>query len=428
MRRAFPSFMPIWDHLVATAPHPDPLPADAGRGRRSSLEERSDHSVRPVATTTGFPLPSLARGEGQGEGSRPQIASASFRLQERADRGAILIVVLWVVLILSLMVGTFAFTMHIEMRLTGYHDQELRAKALAMAGIEFERTLLAQDRLRAGQVNSADGSVRQFSSQNADYYSEPWHNNPDLVDHPLGDGTFTMRVVDEQSKLNANVITPEQWRTLLQLCGVDTETVSAIVDSVGDWIDKDSGLKFNGAEDDYYMGLSGEQNGPYHCKNGPMDRIEELLLVRGMTPEIFYGHQAEDRSDAELTGVAQFLTTLPFIRINVNTASSQVLQCIPGVTTQMAEQLIRYRQGDDGVDGTDDDKPFENASEVANVWSGTMSRNELSRLQRYIDTKSSFFTLYATGTVGKVRKTIVTTLYRADDGSFMTVSWNELTR
>ena len=352
----------------------------------------------------------------------------SFTLRKRAESGAILIVVLWVVLILSLMVGTFAFTMHIEMRLTGYHDQELKAKALAMAGIEFERTLLAQDRLTAGQVNSADGSVRQFSSQNADYYSEPWHNNPDLVDHTLGDGTFTVRVVDEQSKLNANVITPEQWRMLLQLCGLDLETANAIVDSVGDWIDKDSNNKFNGAEDDYYMSLSAEQNGPYHCKNGALDRIEELLLIRGMTPEIFYGHHSEGSTDAEITGVAQFLTTLPFIKVNVNTASSQVLQCIPGVTSQMAEQLIRYRQGDDGVDGTDDDKPFEGVSEVANVWSGTMSRNELTQLQRYIDIRSSFFTIYSTGTVGKVRKTIVTTLYRADDGTFMTVSWNELTR
>ncbi|MCX7825257.1 MAG: general secretion pathway protein GspK, partial [Verrucomicrobiae bacterium] len=286
----------------------------------------------------------------------------------------------------------------------------------------------AQDLLVAGQVNSADGTVRQFSSMNADYYSEPWHNNPDLVDHPLGDGTFTVRVVDEQSRLNANVITPEQWRTLLRLCGVDTETASIIVDSVGDWIDSDSGTKFNGAEDDYYMGLPPEQNGPYHCKNGPMDRIEELLLVRGVTPEIFYGHQSESATDAQVTGIAQFLTTLPFIKVNVNTASSQVLQCIPGVTAQMAEQLIRYRQGDDGVDGTDDDKPFEDPGAVTSVWGGTMTRNELTQLQRYIDIKSSFFTIYSTGTVGNVRKTIVTTLYRADDGSFLTVSWNELTR
>ncbi|MBM3890443.1 MAG: hypothetical protein FJ388_15130, partial [Verrucomicrobia bacterium] len=70
------------DDLPATAPHPGPLPADAGRGRSSSPEERSNRLARSVATTTGFPLPSLARGEGQREGSRPGIATASFRFND----------------------------------------------------------------------------------------------------------------------------------------------------------------------------------------------------------------------------------------------------------------------------------------------------------------------------------------------------------
>ncbi len=261
----------------------------------------------------------------------------SLKIQRDTGRrhGAILIVVLWIVLLLSLMVSTFAFTMHIETRLTSYHDRELKAKALAMAGIEFEKALLAAKVNKAGQINSSDGSVRQFSTSGADYYSEPWHNNPDLTDHAITgnaeDGTFTVQVVDEQSKLNANALTPEQWKTLLRLSGVDTETSNMIVDSIGDWTDKDSSTKLNGAEDEYYMGLTYEQSGPYHCKNASLDRIEELLLIRGMTPDIFYGHSGQSHSDATYTGLAQFLTTAPFIKINVNTASSQALQCLPGV-------------------------------------------------------------------------------------------------
>ncbi|MFA6563953.1 MAG: general secretion pathway protein GspK [Verrucomicrobiia bacterium] len=359
--------------------------------------------------------------------------SSGFKLQQQAGRrhGAILIVVLWVVLLLSLMVSTFAFTMHIETRLTSYHNRELRAKAMAMAGIEFEKALLAAKVNKAGQVNSSDGSVRQFSSTAADYYMEPWRNNPDLIDRAITgnaeDGTFTVQVVDEQSRLNANVITPEQWKTLLRLSGADTETSNMIVDSIGDWIDKDSASKLNGAEDDYYMALSSDQGGPYHCKNASLDRIEELLLIRGMTPDIFYGHQGQSATEATYTGLAQFLTTLPFIKINVNTASSQALQCVPGVTAQLAEQLIRYRQGDDGIDGTDDDKPLQDAGAIANVWSGTMSRNEMRALANYLDVSSSFFTIYSTGAVGNVRRMIVATLFRNTDGSFSTISWNELT-
>ena len=223
-------------------------------------------------------------------------------------------------------------------------------------------------------------------------------------------------------------MTPEQWRVLLTNCGVDSQTTTIIAESVSDWIDDNDTPKLNGAEDDYYMGLPPEQGGPYHCKNHPMDRIEELLLVCGMTPEIFYGHDAQERSDVSVLGVGQFLTTLPFVKINVNTASTQVLQVIPGVTAEMADQLVRQRQGDDGVDGTADDKPFEEVGEIWSVWGGTVSRNSARLMTRYLDVKSSFFTIRSTGTVGNVRKTILTTVFRGDDGSVSVITWNEQAR
>jgi general secretion pathway protein K len=369
---------------------------------------------------------------------------AGNHLQQKDHRGSVLIVVLWIVLVLSLMVTTFATMMHVEMRMAGYHERQLQAKALAIAGIEFEKALLAADlnpssdinaqtqARRQGSSTAASGiggtSAAQSSRQGADYYSEPWHNNPDLVDHELGEGTFTVQVVDEQSKLNVNVLTPEQWRVLLRACGVDSETATVISDSVADWIDKDSLARTNGAEDDYYMGLPPEEGGPYHCKNAALDRIEELLLVRGVTRDIFYGHTAESATDSDLTGIGQFLTALPFAKVNVNTAPPQVLQCIPGVTPDMAEKLVRYRQGDDGIDGTDDDKPFQSVDEIATVWSGMLSRNSFQALRNYLDIKSSFFTIRSIGNVNGVRKTIVTTVFRANDGTISTVAWDEQTR
>jgi general secretion pathway protein K len=361
--------------------------------------------------------------------------SVRFRLRERAaGRGSILIVVLWVVLILSLMVSSFAVTMHVETRLVSFRERELKARELARSGIEFVKSLLAADLNPSTQPfaetdrrtrGTSASTAAETSRQGADYYAEPWHNNPDLVDYELGEGTFAVQVMDEQSRLNVNVMTPEQWRDLLRIAGVDSETATVIASSVGDWTDKDSGVKLNGAEDDYYMSLSPDEGGPYHCKNGPLDRIEELLLIRGMTPEIFYGHQAEGPSDVDIIGIGQFLTTLPFTKINVNTASPHVLQLLPGITADMADRLVRYRQGDDGLDGTEDDKPLQEWGEIMTVWGGTMSRNEIRQLQRYLDVRSSFFTIRSTGTVGSTSKTIVSTVYRADDGTMATVTWDE---
>ena len=52
-----------------------------------------------------------------------------------------------------------------------------------------------------------------------------------------------------------------------------------VADAIVDWLDMDSSPRPYGAEDDYYTALSP----PYHCKNGPLDSLEELLLVRGVT-------------------------------------------------------------------------------------------------------------------------------------------------
>ncbi|MFA6561718.1 MAG: PQQ-binding-like beta-propeller repeat protein [Verrucomicrobiia bacterium] len=75
----------------AAAPHPGPLPADAERGRKPSLGKPSNRSTRSATTATSSPLPSLARGEGQGEGSRPETAKTLFRLSGQSEGYALVL-------------------------------------------------------------------------------------------------------------------------------------------------------------------------------------------------------------------------------------------------------------------------------------------------------------------------------------------------
>jgi type II secretory pathway component PulK len=58
-----------------------------------------------------------------------------------------------------------------------------------------------------------------------------------------------------------------------------------IADSILDWLDEDSDPRPNGSELEYYSVLPT----PYAPKNGPVDSVEELLLVRGVTPELLFG-------------------------------------------------------------------------------------------------------------------------------------------
>jgi general secretion pathway protein K len=107
-----------------------------------------------------------------------------------------------------------------------------------------------------------------------------------------------------------------------------------IVDSLLDWKDADDFYRLHGAESDYYQSLPN----PYKAKNAPFETLEELLLVKGVTPSILYG-------EGKQTGLIQFLTVHGRgNKININAASREVLMALPGMSPDMAEAIITYRQ------------------------------------------------------------------------------------
>jgi len=61
-----------------------------------------------------------------------------------------------------------------------------------------------------------------------------------------------------------------------------------IADAILDWLDEDEDPRPYGAEVDYYSTLPT----PYEPSNGPLQSVEELLLVRGVTPTLLFGADA----------------------------------------------------------------------------------------------------------------------------------------
>jgi type II secretory pathway component PulK len=193
----------------------------------------------------------------------------------RAERGSVLIIVLWVAFGLVTLALYFANGMGLE----------LRAADHRVAGLQAEQAI--------------QGAVRYASQVITNV--EPRETLPDVetyqrADAPVGEAAFwfigrgdtqfhaeqvTFGLVDEASKLNLNTVT----RAMLEeLPRMTSELAAAIVD----WRDANSEATEGGAEDDVYQRL----NPPYRCKNGPFDSVEELRLVRGMTTEILYGEDA----------------------------------------------------------------------------------------------------------------------------------------
>src|SRR5437868_6782286 len=102
------------------------------------------------------------------------------------DRGVAIVIVLWVVMVLSLLISGFAFTMHVETQVASYARKELKAEMLARSGVEVARMQLI---------------VGTLTNSGFDALNQEWATNELLyVDHELGDGVFNVKVTDEESK------------------------------------------------------------------------------------------------------------------------------------------------------------------------------------------------------------------------------------
>jgi general secretion pathway protein K len=128
-----------------------------------------------------------------------------------------------------------------------------------------------------------------------------------------------------------------------------------IIDCLKDWMDKnddDAITGLNGAESDYYQGL----DPPYKARNGPMRDVSELLLVKGVTPDIYFG---TDKSP----GIAPYVTTYGAVvsgsgesatlqypgKINISTAPLAVLKALlPPENADLAQALADFREAKDG--------------------------------------------------------------------------------
>ncbi|MDH5202043.1 MAG: general secretion pathway protein GspK [Nitrospirota bacterium] len=234
-----------------------------------------------------------------------------------SERGIALLLVLWVLTVLMVIVFSFSYMTRTESHATLAFKEGIGKKFLAEAGME--RGIM--ELFYRNQFFSVEGS-------------EVWKIDGTPYTVQLGDGYSTIRIMDEAGHVNINSVSDIILKNLLLNLGVQEEEADTIVDSIMDWKDPDDLHRLHGAESDYYMSLPT----PYKAKNANFDTLEELLLVKGVTPEILYG-------SGEKKGIIDFLTVnSTSSQINVNAATKDVLMTIPGMTPEIADGIIIFRQ------------------------------------------------------------------------------------
>ncbi len=180
---------------------------------------------------------------------------------------------------------------------------------------------------------------------------------------------------DDSSKARSKTQSRPQQREKKENTGGGSNTGSGdvgqadmIVDAILDWMDYGDGdeMRTDGAENDYYMSLEN----PFPCKNGPLDSIEELLMLRGMTIDLYYGNEEDG-----LLPLNEYLTVHGdwLGRVNVNTASIEVLEAVlageggMGGGPEMAQEIHDLAQ----------EQPFQDPSELSQYTGTSMGAGNL---------------------------------------------------
>ena len=265
------------------------------------------------------------------------------------QRGIALMAVLWVLVLLIALATEFAFSMKMEVNTTRNYKEDTESYYLSKAGLNMAMAELFKEArfhsihpehgwiignvLTASIANKSTSSPGQEDPDTEESQGQDGLGEEETVqdfdivnrtDIKLENGSITYTIRDENGKISINSASKNTLDKLLQFSGVEDKIErSTISDSILDWIDTDKNHRLNGAEDDYYR----TQNPPYYAKNGPIETIDELLKIRGMTEEILYGSEESDDEDKK-TGIANHLTIYKISTVNPNTASEEVLNIL----------------------------------------------------------------------------------------------------
>ncbi len=234
----------------------------------------------------------------------------------RPSRGAAIVLAM----LLAALAAAVAATVFADQRrwseAVHHRRDQVQAQALAMAGIQWARQVIAND----------------TRSSTVDHLGEIWAIP--LPAMPLENGSIRGAIVDAQSRLNVNAL-----GATAAAATVDTARIArlfqargenvGLLDAIADWIDADGDARRNGAEDTYYGSLSV----PALSADAPVVRLAELGAVRGVDP-------------VRLAALGPFLGALPSAPVNVNTAPAEVLAAlVEGLDNTSLAELVRSRAG-----------------------------------------------------------------------------------
>ena len=242
------------------------------------------------------------------------------------DSGFALILTILIISLIVAITLQFNTSMRSDMYDAASMKEGIELTCIAKSGFSYACAVLSQDDPAVDSLHEDWADQKLLSSNSATMFEN---------------GRFEVRIIDYSGKIPINsLVEGEKYEALLtrflslEVFGLGSEDVGNLVDAIKDWVDPDDEVTKFGAENGYYQAL----DRPYSCKNAPLDSVEELLFVKGITKELFYGTR-------EKPGISGYLTVYGNGRININTADPLVLRSLSDqIDQEMVEEMVAYRE------------------------------------------------------------------------------------
>lgn len=359
----------------------------------------------------------------------PQAFSRTPRLAGNSRRGALLILTIWLIIILMVMAYSLSYEMTIGMKMTGQGRRRVQALGLARAGLAKGVTDLRNDQM----LKVSEGLY------NNDTIEDIWARMDDKTDVKLGEGTYTVRVIDEQAKIDVNMVRAEWMNSmkylLMQVCGEDEKRAEFMTNALIDYMDNDSRpltgedmteTEFYSRESYRMFSKRLPKGWTFRPKNDRLISIDELLEVPGFSREIVYGDprkvpinpidrlgDSKTKRRKASTALIDYLTVGEGGPININTAPVEVYAALLSLGVEGKQGRSNVRRAAESIDGLRRDlltRSSKTGIGFMNVAQLMEAKTEQTLLQAMmtapLGVSSREYTIVSRGTVGSVSQTI----------------------
>jgi len=339
------------------------------------------------------------------------------RGRRSSERGIALIITLVLVAILVTLVVEVTYSTHVNVRIAATFRDDLSAYYVARSGVELALAVLRMD-FEEDQEDVSQGK----QSTRQDHLGELWANLDEAVTAAqgleadlFGGGQLFLRIIDEDRKINVNLINQQSTYPIVERIFLDSEISEDYRSAIMDWVDENQEeTDPGGAETRFYENL----DNPYPCKDGPMDTISELRMISGhdeATKKAFEAFEGEKGSgDKGKWTLEDLLSAVPGRgpNINVNTA--------PGPVIMALHQDIDHLQVQEALQDRTAD-PFPRVDAFRDYFNNNFG---IADLPPHLAVHSEYFLIESVGITGEIEKRLLVTVHRdPNKGSLQILAW-----